>query len=157
MSELDKLNKKRLALVKDLSQVQSDLTDKGQELGILATTHRNDPSYSSTKFENLQGDLSRLKEKRDELQGALDEIELKINIEKAPKRPPELVKAQVAKDKRCLELETDLLRARETLQTRRDNLGRDVYNGGDPGALVDEIEFLERLERGLVAGLAASK
>lgn len=157
MSELDKLNKKRLALVKKLEAVRAEIRPKAIEFGTLAQTHKSDPAYSAAWFDNLQKDLDRLREQEGDLCFDLEQVELEIQLESAPKPDPAAVKQQKERDSRRLALESDLARLQVDLESRRAGLGAAIVAGGDPGALMDELNRLELQESGLLAGLAALK
>ena len=147
------LQKEYNQLTKELGKLEADLTPKSQELGELARTNKNDPSYSAAKFYNLQQDVDRLTERQAELRGQLQEVELQINLAAAPQADPAAKKQQSERDTRRLELELDLSQTRAELEKRRGNLGAAVVARGNPGELVTRINQLEAREAGLLAGL----
>jgi chromosome segregation ATPase len=156
MSELDKLNKRRLALVKDLEAVRGKLREKGLEFGVLARTHKSDPTYSAARYSNLEKDLDRLREQEAGLVFDLEQCELEINLASIPKPTPErqaAIAAQAAQDKKRAELTRNLDQVRADLEAKRGALGAAILAGGDPAALVGKIDLLELQERGLLAAL----
>jgi chromosome segregation ATPase len=157
MSELDKLNKKRLELVEKLEAVRAEIRPKAIEFGTLAQTHRTDLAYSAARFDNLQKDLARLRGQEADLRFDLEQVELKINLASCPKPDPAAVKQQMDRDTRRLELESHLARVRVDLEAKRAGLGSAIVAGGDPGALMDELSRLELQERALLSGLAELK
>jgi hypothetical protein len=156
MSELSKLQSEHKNLTAKMADVEEKIHEISLALGLLSHTSKSDPAYSSAKLENLQKDLSKLNEQKADLRQALDDCELKISLESIEHTPAqrEAMTTQAAKDTRRKELEGDLERTRLLLAERKADLGKAVFEGGDPGVLVAEIEYLQSLETGLVAGLA---
>jgi hypothetical protein len=156
MSELEKLKRQHKALTEKMGELEAEALVKSREFGLLTHTSKSDPSYSSAKLENLTKDLDRLKEQRADLRAGLDDLELKIRLESIEHTPAQraAMTTQAAKDARHTELEGDLERTRLVLAERKANLGKSVFEGEDPGVLVAEIEYLQSLESGLLAGLA---
>ena len=158
MSEVDKLNKKRLALAKDLGAIRDKLHEKRVEFGILARTHKSDPTYSAARYSNLEKDINHLREQEAALAWDLEQAELAYTLATIPKPSPEQQAArdaQAARDKKRAELTRDLAQVRSDLSKRRGSLGSDVINGADPAATMGIISHLELREAALVAGLVA--
>jgi hypothetical protein len=159
MSELSKLQSQHKNLTGKMGKVQEEIHTKSLEFGLLSHTSKSDPAYSSTKLENLRADLKRLNEQRDDLRVGLDDCDLRIRLASIPHTPEQqaAMTTQAAKDERREALQADLVRTREALKARRGSMGQEIVSGADPAMVVEEVEFLERLERGLVAGLEACK
>jgi hypothetical protein len=152
MSEVDKLNKKRLALAKDLGAIRDKLHEKRVEFGILARTHKSDPTYSAARYSNLEKDINHLREQEAALAWDLEQAELAYTLATIPKPSPE---QQAARDKKRAELTRDLAQVRADLSKRRGSLGSDVINGADLDLVMVGISHLEQREAALVAGLVA--
>lgn len=69
------MDEKKLKRLKEKrSKVLETIRMKGRELGVLNTTPRSVPSYSAVRVENLQRDISSLKEKERELLQEIEEL-----------------------------------------------------------------------------------
>ena len=159
MASQGKLERQHKDLVNKLAKNEEEIQKASLEVGTLSRTVRSDPSFSAARLENSQRDLARLTEQKDDLRYALEECELQIRLASIPHTPAqqEAMLTQKAKDERRMALQADLERTRLVMTERRAGLGKAIFEGGDPGELVEEVEFLERLERGLAAALEYKK